>query len=237
MKGLFNLLTVCDTLRATIFENLSVMFTGIVQTQATVVSAVLREGVMRLVLSVDSRYLEKLTHGASIAINGCCLTVTDFEVRGADVVGQVSFDVIDETLKLTNLSGLQQGARVNFERSVTFGTELGGHIVSGHVHCQGAVEQIIQDADNCRIKLTIPEQWKKYILYKGFICVNGASLTVGKLEEEGFWLHLIPETLTLTNIGGARVGDALNIEVDQQTYTTVNTVEHYLRKNRGNFSL
>ncbi|AZZ98374.1 riboflavin synthase [Pseudoalteromonas sp. R3] len=213
------------------------MFTGIVQTQATVVSAVLREGVMRLVLSVDSRYLEKLTHGASIAINGCCLTVTDFEVRGADVVGQVSFDVIDETLKLTNLSGLQQGARVNFERSVTFGTELGGHIVSGHVHCQGAVEQIIQDADNCRIKLTIPEQWKKYILYKGFICVNGASLTVGKLEEEGFWLHLIPETLTLTNIGGARVGDALNIEVDQQTYTTVNTVEHYLRKNRGNFSL
>jgi riboflavin synthase len=213
------------------------MFTGIVQTQATVVSAVLREGVMRLVLSVDSRYLEKLTHGASIAINGCCLTVTDFEVRGADVVGQVSFDVIDETLKLTNLSGLQQGVRVNFERSVTFGTELGGHIVSGHVHCQGAIEQIIQDADNCRIKLTIPEQWKKYILYKGFICVNGASLTVGKLEEGGFWLHLIPETLTLTNIGGARVGDALNIEVDQQTYTTVNTVEHYLRKNRGNFSL
>ncbi|TMP30279.1 riboflavin synthase [Pseudoalteromonas rubra] len=213
------------------------MFTGIVQTQATVVSAVLREGIMKLVLSVDSRYLEKLTHGASIAINGCCLTVTDFEVRGADVVGQVSFDVIDETLKLTNLCGLQQGTRVNFERSVTFGTELGGHIVSGHVHCQGAIEQIIQDADNCRIKLAIDDQWIKYILYKGFICVNGASLTVGKLEEGGFWLHLIPETLTLTNLGVAHVGDALNIEVDQQTYTTVNTVEHYLRKNRGSFSL
>ncbi|TMP36094.1 riboflavin synthase subunit alpha [Pseudoalteromonas rubra] len=213
------------------------MFTGIVQTQATVVSAVLRKGIMKLVLSVDSRYLEKLTHGASIAINGCCLTVTDFEVRGADVVGQVSFDVIDETLTLTNLSDLQQGTRVNFERSVTFGTELGGHVVSGHVHCQAEIEQVIQDADNYRIKLTLPEQWRKYILYKGFICVNGASLTVGKLEEGGFWLHLIPETLALTNIGVVNVGDALNIEVDQQTYTTVNTVEHYLRKNRGNFSL
>lgn len=230
-------MSVWVTLRGIILENLSVMFTGIVQTQATVVSAVLREGIMKLVLSVDSRYLEKLTHGASIAINGCCLTVTDFEVRGADVVGQVSFDVIDETLQLTNLSILQQGSRVNFERSVTFGTELGGHIVSGHVHCQATIMAYIQEADNCRIKLAIPEQWKKYILYKGFISVNGASLTVGKLEEDGFWLHLIPETLALTNIGTAHVGDLFNIEVDQQTYTTVNTVEHYLRKNRGNFSL
>ena len=71
--------------------------------------------------------------------------------------------------------------------------------------------------------------WQKYVLYKGFVAINGASLTVGEIDEQGFWLHLIPETLAITNLGKAQVGDELNIEVDQQTYTIVNTVENYLR--------
>ncbi|MDK1286224.1 riboflavin synthase subunit alpha [Pseudoalteromonas umbrosa] len=207
------------------------MFTGIVQTQASVVSASLNDGVMRLVLSVGNEHLQQLTIGASIAVNGCCLTVVQFEASQSDVVGQVSFDVIDESLKLTNLGLLKCGDKVNFERSVTFGTELGGHIVSGHIHDMAIVDSVIKTADNVKIKLLLDTNWSKYVFYKGFISVNGASLTVGEVDEQGFWLHLIPETLAITNIGKIKSGDKLNIEVDQQTYTIVNTVEHYLRKN------
>ncbi|MBQ4809791.1 riboflavin synthase subunit alpha [Pseudoalteromonas luteoviolacea] len=210
------------------------MFTGIVQTQASVVSALLNDGVMRLVLSVGNEYLQQLTIGASIAVNGCCLTVVQFEINQSDVVGQVSFDVIDESLKLTNLGKLKCGDKVNFERSVTFGTELGGHIVSGHIHDMATVEQVVRTAENVKIKLLLSKEWSKYVFYKGFISVNGASLTVGQVDEDGFWLHLIPETLSITNIGRVLNGDKLNIEVDQQTYTIVNTVEHYLRKNTLN---
>ncbi|WP_105168368.1 riboflavin synthase subunit alpha [Pseudoalteromonas sp. T1lg23B] len=206
------------------------MFTGIVQTQATVISTAHKEGVLRLGISVGIEYLTHLDIGASIAINGCCLTVVKYEIHRQDVVGQVYFDVIDETLKLTNLGLLRRGARVNLERSVTFGTEIGGHIVSGHVHCTAVVQRIINEEDNCKIYLKLPEQWLKFILYKGFICVNGASLTVGAIDDEGFWLHLIPETLNITNLGRLREGNKVNIEVDQQTYTIVSTVENYLRK-------
>ncbi|KAF7769809.1 riboflavin synthase [Pseudoalteromonas citrea] len=206
------------------------MFTGIVQTQAAVISCNKSEGILRLVLSVASSYLQHLDIGASIAINGCCLTVVRYEVNPQDVVGQVYFDVIDESLKLTNLGLLQRGSKVNFERSLTFGTEIGGHIVSGHIHCAAEVVSVIKQHDNCKMHLSLPSEWLKFVLYKGFITINGASLTVGEVDERGFWLHLIPETLSITNLGRAAVGDLLNIEVDQQTYTIVNTVEGYLRK-------
>lgn len=206
------------------------LFTGIIQTQATVIAASTHEGIMRLVLSVERGYLGHLDIGASIAINGCCLTVVHYESSVQDVVGQVCFDVIDETLRLTNLGNLRRGVKVNFERSVTFGTELGGHIVSGHIHDTARVEEIIAEDRNCRIRLVIPEKWLKYIQHKGFVSVNGASLTVGQMEPDGFWLHLIPETLLITNIGLLTIGDAVNIEVDQQTMTIVNTVENYLRR-------
>ncbi|TMP09819.1 riboflavin synthase [Pseudoalteromonas sp. S3178] len=205
------------------------MFTGIVQTQATVVSKVLSEGVIRLVVSVGDEYVKHLDLGASIAINGCCLTVVKVELSNHDVVAQVHFDVIDETLALTNLGELELGSLVNYERSVTFGTELGGHIVSGHIHCAAQISQIIKVQSNCKIQLSLPKKWQKYVIYKGFVAINGASLTVGEVDEHGFWLHLIPETLAITNLGSAQVGDKLNIEVDQQTYTIINTVENYLR--------
>ena len=180
-------------------------------------------------VSVSDDYVKHLDLGASIAINGCCLTVVKVELSNQDVVAQVHFDVIDETLQLTNLGLLELGSLVNYERSVTFGTELGGHIVSGHIHCAAKINQIINTQSNCKIQVSLPVKWQKYVLYKGFVAINGASLTVGEIDEQGFWLHLIPETLAITNIGKAQVGDELNIEVDQQTYTIVNTVENYLR--------
>ena len=203
------------------------MFTGIVQTQAVVVDATNQGGVLRLALKVDQQYAENLNIGASIAINGCCLTVVKFasDTKGCCVI---NFDVIDETLKLTNLGMLAVNDTVNFERSVTFGTELGGHIVSGHIHCMAEILSIKHHQDNCKMQLALAKEWQKYVLYKGFVSVNGASLTVGEVDEQGFWLHLIPETLSITNLDNYREGDKLNIEVDQQTYTIINTVENYL---------
>ena len=144
------------------------MFTGIIQTKASVISTNLNGGVLRLVLSVGSEYLQRLDLGASIAINGCCLTVVSYELNPQDVVVQVVFDVIEETLKLTNLGELKRGMFVNLERSVTFGTELGGHIVSGHIHCTTEIEDIVLSGNNCKILLDLPKAWLKYIVYKGF---------------------------------------------------------------------
>ena len=138
------------------------MFTGIVQTQATVVSKVLSEGVIRLVVSVGDEYVKHLDLGASIAINGCCLTVVKVELSNHDVVAQVHFDVIDETLALTNLGELALGSLVNYERSVTFGTELGGHIVSGHIHCAAQISQIIKVQSNYKIQLSLPKKWQYF---------------------------------------------------------------------------
>ncbi|SFD00981.1 riboflavin synthase subunit alpha [Pseudoalteromonas denitrificans] len=207
------------------------MFTGIVQTQATVISVSELQGIKRLVLSVPGQYLQHLDLGASIAINGCCLTVVHFELGIRDVVGQVYFDIIDETLRLTNLGLLIQGQKVNFERSVCFGTELGGHIVSGHIHTTAVLSDINYSGDNCSFKFTVDNNWMKYIIHKGFVSINGASLTVGDVNESSFYVHLIPETLKITNLGLANVNDKINIEVDQQTYTIINTVERYMKNN------
>ncbi|MEI8641357.1 hypothetical protein P4S68_10890 [Pseudoalteromonas sp. Hal099] len=136
---------------------------------------------------------------------------------------------MDETLLLTNLGKLALGSLVNYERSVTFGTELGGHIMSGHIHCTARIGQIVKQQNNCKIQLAYLLNGKSMFCTKAFVAINGASLTVGEIDEQGFWLHLIPETLAITNLGNAQVGDELNIEVDQQTYTIINTVENYLR--------
>jgi riboflavin synthase len=227
------------------------MFTGIVQTKAVVSAFVGNDKFRTLTLDVGSEHLNNLTIGASIAINGVCLTVTHFEQESSTGLksstgsggkslteeghstGIAQFDIIDETLEKTNLLKLDIGHHVNFERSVTFGTELGGHIVSGHIQTQAKITDIQTSTDNCKMTLILDERWMKYILHKGFVSVNGSSLTVGNTTENSFDLHLIPETLKLTNLSNAQVGDYLNIEVDQQTYTTVETVERYLKEHRN----
>ena len=204
------------------------MFTGIVQTKAKVASILGNEAFKTIELHVDNRYLENLAIGASIAINGVCLTVTEYKVSEDETRGRFQFDIIDETLIKTNLGLLKSGDLVNFERSLSFGAELGGHIVSGHIQTTGTVSIIDRTEENFRLSLSVPKVWLKYILHKGFAAINGCSLTIGEVNEEGFDLHLIPETLSITNLGDAQVGDKLNIEVDQQTFTIVQTVERYL---------
>ncbi len=200
------------------------MFTGIVQAQVQVKDVIQHDNFVRLTLQATPAQLQQLQRGASIAVNGTCLTATDFDVAA----GWVSFDVIDETLQKTNLGALQRGDWVNFERSLKFGDEIGGHIVSGHVAATAQILQIQRTVNNCAMQLSVPAELMAFIQPKGFIAVDGASLTVGAVEGHSFWLHLIPETLAVTTLGHKQVGDRLNLECDQQTVTIVQTVERYL---------
>jgi len=198
------------------------MFTGIVQGTAEVVEIEKRLQFRTHVLRFPPALTHGLALGASVAQNGCCLTVTAIDGE------RVSFDLMQETLRLTNLGQLQVGDRVNIERAARIGDEIGGHLMSGHIIATAEVLQIERSADNCRIWLLLPEELTKYVLTKGYIGIDGISLTVGEVKGQRFCVNLIPETLARTNIGGRKVGDRVNIEVDPQTQAIVDTVERVL---------
>jgi len=200
------------------------MFTGIVQSQANVISIQTKNQLSRLVISVATSLVSQLEIGASIAINGVCLTVVEYKPYQEGSY-TIVFDVIDETLRITTLGALVVGDSVNIERSLKIGDELGGHIVSGHVQYQSTLVKKEETPTNTALYFNCDEAWLKYIFEKGFITINGTSLTIGKIKENSFSVHLIPETLTRTNLGKLVLGDKVNIEFDQQTVTIVQTIE------------
>lgn len=164
--------------------------------------------------------------GASIALNGTCLTVTE---KNAEL-NTATFDIVEETLKRTNLGYLKENAVVNFERSAKVGDEIGGHTVSGHVQTTALIECIdVKDDGTARMDFRLTDPfWRKYIIQKGFVAVDGCSLTVGETSDEGFCVYLIPETLRVTVLGDRNVGEYVNIEVEAQTQAIVDTVERVL---------
>ena len=199
------------------------MFTGIVQGTAQVDQIIEKTNFKTHVIKMPQELLTDLQIGASVAHNGVCLTVT--EING----DSVSFDLMQETLRITNLGALQAGDYVNIERAMRMGTEIGGHILSGHVYCTAQVKQILPSENNLQIWFELPQaDVMKYILTKGFIAVDGISLTIGEVKGQQFCVNLIPETLHRTLIGKRRVGDLVNIEIDPQTQAIVDTVERYL---------
>lgn len=198
------------------------MFTGIVKGVAALVSVSERPGFRTHVLEFPDDWLEGLEPGASVAHNGCCLTVTSIEGN------RVSFDLMQETLRITNLGTLAVGDRVNIERAARFGDEIGGHQMSGHVMATAEVIEVIQSPDNRTIRFRIPETLERYIFTKGYIGIDGASLTIGEVRDGTFCVHLIPETLTRTLMGVRKAGDRVNIEIDPQTQVIVDTVERVL---------
>lgn len=198
------------------------MFTGIVQGTATVITAQLKDQFMKLTLALPETHCDNLQTGASIAVNGTCLTITGFEGN------HVHFDLIMETLRVTNLGTLQPGTRVNFERAARIGDEIGGHLLSGHIHTLATISQIEAPADNRIIWFEADAQQMKYILPKGFVALNGCSLTIGDVEDNRFNVYLIPETLSVTTFGDADIGQRINLEVDSHTQAVVDTVERYL---------
>ncbi|MDG2953318.1 riboflavin synthase subunit alpha [Bisgaard Taxon 10/6] len=199
------------------------MFTGIVQGTAQIQSIVEKANFRTHTVKMPQELLADLEIGASVANNGVCLTVTKID---GDLV---SFDLMTETLRITNLGGLKTGDWVNIERAMKFGAEVGGHILSGHVYCTAKVAQRIPSENNLQIWFELPTpDVMKYILTKGFIAVDGISLTVSEVKENRFSVNLIPETVHRTLIAKREVGDLVNIEIDPQTQAIVDTVERYL---------
>lgn len=200
------------------------MFTGIIQGTAEIVDVVEREAFRTHTLRFPRESVEGLRPGASVAHNGCCLTVTAIQ---DDLV---SFDLMQETLRVTNLGTLKKGERVNFERAARFGDEIGGHQMSGHISCTAGVIEVIKSENNHQIRFLLPEEFSRYLFAKGYIGIDGISLTLGQVSGPAFDVNLIPETLARTNIGGHRPGDRVNIEIDPQTQAIVDTVERILNQ-------
>ena len=194
------------------------MFTGIVQGIATIDSLQADPGLTTFRIRFPPHHLENVSIGASVAINGACLTVTRQE---ADCL---NFDAMQETLGVTTLGRLKAGDRVNFERAARIGDEIGGHLLSGHIHTIARVVQIERPQNNCTLFFEVPSEWSHYLFPKGYIAINGASLTIGRVESNRFNVHLIPETLRATTFQGLEVGDEVNIEIDSQTQTIVDTL-------------
>ncbi len=201
------------------------MFTGVVQGLGEVTQIQDHGGIRRLQVRLPTGRDQGLETGASVAINGVCLTVVGWDQNG------VEFDVIDETLRLTNLGDLKVGHVVNVERAARFGDEIGGHVLSGHIHGRAQVTEVVETNANLAVWWAVPEALKKYVLPKGYVSLNGCSLTVGETERDGrLSIHLIPETRELTTFGRVTVGDSLNLEIDSQTQAIVDTVERVLEQ-------
>ncbi len=199
------------------------MFTGIVQGTGRVVSIEDKDNFRTHVVELPEALLPGLETGASVANNGCCLTVT--AINGA----QISFDLMKETLRLTNLGQLQVGDKVNLERAAKFGDEIGGHLMSGHIITTAEIVKVLTSENNRQVWFKPQDRTlMKYILHKGFIGIDGISLTVGEVTSSRFCVHLIPETLQRTTLGAKKLGDSINIEIDPQTQAIVDTVERVM---------
>ncbi|ORM74050.1 riboflavin synthase subunit alpha [Pantoea wallisii] len=199
------------------------MFTGIVQGTAEIVAIEEKELFRTHIVRLPEELLPGLALGASVAHNGCCLTVTAIEGD------RVSFDLIKETLRITNLGELQVGDIVNIERAAKFSDEIGGHLMSGHIMTTAEICKIIQSENNREVWFKLQDAAQiKYILHKGFVGIDGISLTVGDVTKSKFCVHLIPETLERTTLGAKKLGHKVNIEIDPHTQAIVETVERVL---------
>lgn len=182
------------------------MFTGIVEERGTVRSAGSRLEVLATKVAEDS------AAGASVAVNGVCLTVVE---RRTDEDGDVlGFDLSPETLARTALGSLRTGDPVNLERPVTLVSRLGGHLVQGHVDGVGEIEAMEDSPPGKTIRVKLPDGLARYVVEKGSITVDGVSLTVTEVRDGRFGVALVPFTLEATNLGSARPGDRVNVEVD-----------------------
>lgn len=198
-----------------------VVFTGIVK-GVFPISFVKSKEMLRYAVTLPQNLRDGLEVGASVSVDGVCQTVV--EITG----DQVFFDAIQETLKVTTLNEIKEGTLVNIERSLKFGDEVGGHLLSGHVMDTAVIQEKIESNGETIIRFDINDQMKKYLFSKGYVAIDGISLTI--VETDSLSVHLIPETLKMTTLGLKGVGDRVNIEIDQQTQAVVETVERIAAK-------
>jgi len=204
------------------------MFTGIVQgiRKISLVSDI--EGERKLRVQLDD-LSENLEHGASVAVNGVCLTAVKISQ------GWAEFEIIQETLNRSNLSTLKLGDYVDIERAYSYGDEVGGHLVSGHVDCMGIIKKIYNSPNNCDVVVSCDKKWLAYLIPKGWVTVDGVSLTVVDVGDNWFSVTLIPETLKQTVLGLKMEGKKVNLEFDHTVKVIVHTIKRMLPKIKENF--
>ena len=202
------------------------MFTGIVSGKGHVQKIIKSKDYLSLIIKAPKGFSKNLTKGASVSVNGVCLTVK----KGKTDI--LEFDVIEETLQKTNLKDISKSSKVNLERSMTAKTEIGGHLVSGHIHGTGKVLKVINRQATKDLQIKIPTTLREYFFYKGYVALNGCSLTIGKVLKTSFYIHLIPETLSVTTFKDIKKGDLINIEIEQATINTVETVKRVMSERK-----
>ena len=198
------------------------MFSGIVSHKSKVLKVESFSDFIRIHISTPKNFNKGLKKGASISVNGVCLTAKDNGSKN------LKFDVIEETLLKTNLKHIFKGDIVNLERSIKASSEIGGHLMSGHIHFTAEVKKINVKENTKDMRISISKEYSDYILEKGYIGINGCSLTIGKVSKNSFSIHLIPETLKATNLQNLEEKDLVNIELDQNTMTMVKVVKKFL---------
>ena len=198
------------------------MFSGIVQEAGKVKDFLKREDIYNISIDCSSKITSNLKKGASVSVNGVCLTVKD---ENPEIL---RFDLVEETIKRTNFQNIKIGDNVNLERSVKMGDEIGGHLVSGHIHGISKVVSIEIRDQSWDVEISIEPFMQEYILHKGYVAINGCSLTVGEVSKESFLIHLIPETLSVTNLFQLEQDSTVNIELDQNTIIIADTIKKYL---------
>ncbi len=197
------------------------MFTGIIQSLATIDKVSDHKGIRTFVIGFEAEFTEGLEIGASVSVDGVCLTVTKLITTE-----KVSFDIMLTSLQITTLSEYQAGSKVNVERAAKDGAEIGGHPLSGHIDFKTSIQKVIQNEDNYCIRIALPDYWCRYIFSKGYIALNGASLTIAEVNNEEHWFEvwLIPETRRMTTFENKREGENINVEIERTTQVIVDTV-------------
>jgi len=206
------------------------MFTGIVQGIGTVAAVMDRPGLRSVRLDFPAGLGTGLALGASVAVDGVCLTVT--ALHGEE---SAEFDAVAQSLAVTTLADLRSGARLNLERAARDGAEIGGHPLSGHVDFTATVCELRRPENNHVLRLSVPPPFMRYIFAKGYIAIDGASLTVAEADRRAGWFEvwLIPETLRMTTLGDKQPGDRLNVELDRGAQVVVDTLRDALDERLG----
>ncbi|BBH53374.1 riboflavin synthase subunit alpha [Fluviispira sanaruensis] len=206
------------------------MFTGIVQAVAIIKNIKDHNGIRTFQIEFPNGFCNELCIGASVAVDGVCLTVTKRLSENS-----AEFDVIFKSLEITTLSTLAVTARVNVERAAKDGAEIGGHPLSGHIDFRTRLLEFYEADGNCRLRFALPDMWKRYIFPKGYIAINGASLTLSEVDKtKGFFdIWLIPETRRMTTFEEKKEGDFVNIEIERGTQVVVDTIRDTLEENIG----
>lgn len=202
------------------------MFSGIVQTVGKIESIKDKNHIKTIRIETHGDYLKDIAIGQSVSVDGVCLSLVKKNNEYCE------FEAVEETINRTTLGSYMQGTKVNLEKSLKFGDTVGGHFVSGHIHTRGRIVEVELVGESKNILVEIEEKWIKYLTEKGYISVNGASITIGKVSKNTFYVHLIPETLKTTNLDELIYDNYVNLEFDQSTIAIVDTTERLINQKR-----